>query len=129
MGVYSGAFKALTRFSCFNRRNTSSAEIVAISATVGAVYGVAVSTRDSFAAAVLIGILNGVVIAACIAGAEIFLQLGAHHLSLAGYRADYKGDHGSSLKYDQLEATYQWDLVDLENWIAGTSFGPVLQVK
>lgn len=64
-----------------------------------------------------------------IPGVELFAQLGDHHLSLAGYRADYKGDHDASLKYDQLEATYQWDLVDLENWAAGTSFGPVLHLK
>jgi hypothetical protein len=62
-------------------------------------------------------------------GGEVFVQFGDHHLSLAGYRANYRGTGGSSLKYDQLEATYQWDLVDLENWLAGTSFGPVVQVK
>ncbi|MBI5442262.1 MAG: hypothetical protein HY900_13755 [Deltaproteobacteria bacterium] len=64
-----------------------------------------------------------------IPGAEVFAQLGDHHLSLAGYRADYEGTDDSSLKYDQFEATYQWDLIDLENWIAGTSFGPALQLK
>ena len=47
--------------------------ILSISAVVGAAYGVAVSTRDAPVLAVLIGILNGVVVAACIAGTEIFL--------------------------------------------------------
>ncbi|MBI5017982.1 MAG: hypothetical protein HZB55_21150 [Deltaproteobacteria bacterium] len=64
-----------------------------------------------------------------IPGAEVFVQLGDHHLSVAGSRADYGGTDDSSLKYDQLEATYQWDLIDLENWIAGTSFGPAVQLK
>lgn len=64
-----------------------------------------------------------------IPGGEVFLRLGDHHLSVAGYRVDYSGTHDTSLEYTQLEATYQWDLIDLENWIAGTSFGPVLQAK
>lgn len=62
-------------------------------------------------------------------GAEVFAWLGDHQLSVAGYRADYEGDDGVSLEYTQYEATYQWNLVDLENWIAGTSFGPVLHAK
>ena len=33
LAVHSGAFKALTRFSSFNRRNTSSAEIVEATVT------------------------------------------------------------------------------------------------
>lgn len=47
--------------------------ILAISACVGAVYGLAVSTRESIPVSVVIGILNGVAVAACIAGTEIFL--------------------------------------------------------
>lgn len=47
--------------------------ILAISAVVGAVYGLSVSTRESMPVSLVIGILNGVVVAACIAGTEIFL--------------------------------------------------------
>lgn len=60
-------------------------------------------------------------------GVEVFAWIGDHQLSVAGQRADYEGD--ASLKYTQYEGTYQWNLVDLENWIAGTSFGPVLHAK
>lgn len=62
-------------------------------------------------------------------GLEVFAWLGDHLLSVAGHQADYEGDDGATLEYSQFEATYQWNLVDLENWLAGTSFGPVLQAK
>jgi hypothetical protein len=59
---------------------------------------------------------------------ELFLKLGAHRLAAGGTRFDYSGDRGS-LEYTMLDFTYQWDAIDLENVLAGFSFGPVLQVK
>lgn len=79
---------------------------------------------------------------------EAWLWVGRHHLSLAGARVDYSGDKvlseeivfggrtfaaagraESSLEYTMLDLAYQYDLIDLENVLAGFSLGPILQLK
>ena len=78
---------------------------------------------------------------------EAFAGLGNHHLSLSYYRADYSGtsDVGiagiifdgqtftgnisSNLEYDVYDLIYQYDLLDLENIMAGFSLGLVAKVK
>jgi hypothetical protein len=76
---------------------------------------------------------------------EAFAGLGNHHLSLSYYRADYSGtktgvdfnfggenftgDVSSNLKYDVYDLAYQYDLLDLENIMAGFSLGLVAKVK
>jgi outer membrane protein len=78
---------------------------------------------------------------------EVFLGLGNHHLSFAFYRADYDGSNlltkninfggktylagdriHSSLEYDVYDLTYRYDLLDLENILAGFSVGLVGRV-
>jgi len=79
---------------------------------------------------------------------EIFLGLGDHHLSFSFYRADYDGRETldqdinfggetftagdrikSSLDYDVYDLTYQYDVLDLENVLAGFSLGLVGRVR
>lgn len=79
---------------------------------------------------------------------EVWLWAGDHHLTLAGMKVDYSGDETlsepivfggvtfpagvqaeSSLEYLMLDLTYQYDLIDLENVLAGFSLGPIVQVK
>jgi outer membrane protein len=79
---------------------------------------------------------------------EGFVGLGNHHLSLSYYKADYSGTEtlskditfagktftanipfSSSLEYDVYDFMYQYDLLDLENILAGFSLGAVGRVK
>ncbi len=79
---------------------------------------------------------------------EIFAGFGAHHLTFTYYKADYSGserinqeikfggskfDAGtnvkSKLEYRVMDFAYQWDAIDLENILAGTSLGLVGKVK
>lgn len=79
---------------------------------------------------------------------EAFVGVGDHHLSLSYYRADYSGTNtlnnditfsgktfvaaipiSTSLEYDVYDLTYQYDLLDLENILAGFSLGLVGRVK
>ena len=79
---------------------------------------------------------------------EIFAGLGSHHLSLSYYSADYEGSKvleraidfngqtyavstsiDTSLDYDVYEIMYQYDLLDLENVLAGFSLGPLFKLK
>ena len=79
---------------------------------------------------------------------EVFAGLGDHHLSLSYYRADYSGTNtltttvnfggtifdaaaqlNSSLEYDAYDLVYRYDLLDLENIMAGFSLGLVAKVK
>ena len=78
---------------------------------------------------------------------ESFAGIGKHHLSLAYYNLDYDGDtvltkdiyfngelfHAnervvSNLKYDNYDVMYRYDLIDLENFLAGGSLGLVARV-
>jgi outer membrane protein len=78
----------------------------------------------------------------------IFLGLGDHHLSFSFYRADYDGRETltqdinfggeifpaghrikSSLDYDVYDFTYQYDVLNLENVLAGFSLGLVGRVE
>jgi hypothetical protein len=79
---------------------------------------------------------------------EAFLGFGDHHLSFSFYRAKYDGRETldqdinfggetfpvgdrikSSLEYDVYDITYQYDVLDLENFLAGFSLGLVGRVK
>ena len=76
---------------------------------------------------------------------EAFAGLGNHHLSLSYYKADYSGtstvagiifdgqlftgDIKSNMEYDVYDLVYQYDLLDLENSLAGFSLGLVAKVK
>jgi hypothetical protein len=79
---------------------------------------------------------------------EAFVGLGDHHLSLSYYHADYSGTNTlsepinfagedfvvgttvtSSLEYDVYDLMYQYDLLDLENILAGFSLGAVGRIK
>ena len=79
---------------------------------------------------------------------EVFLGAGKHHLSLTYYKADYSGsttlkenitfgdetftvgtDVDSSLEYTVMDFAYQYDLINLENFLAGGSLGLVGKVK
>jgi hypothetical protein len=78
---------------------------------------------------------------------EVFSGIGKHHLSLAFYNLDYDGDtvltkdiyfngelfHAnervvSNLKYDNYDVMYRYDLIDLENFLAGGSLGLVARM-
>jgi hypothetical protein len=78
---------------------------------------------------------------------EVFAGIGKHHLSLAFYNLDYNGDtvltkdiyfNGelfqvnervvSSLEYDNYDVMYRYDLIDLENFLAGGSLGLVARL-
>jgi len=79
---------------------------------------------------------------------EVFIGSDDHHLSFSFYRADYDGtatltediNFGgetfpagdrikSSLEYDVYDLTYQYDLLDLENVLAGFSLGLVGRLR
>ena len=79
---------------------------------------------------------------------EGFVGLGNHHLSLSYYNADYSGTKtlteeftfagkdftanipfSSSLEYSVYDFMYQYDLLDLENILAGFSLGAVGRIK
>lgn len=77
---------------------------------------------------------------------EGFVGLGNHHLSLSYYKADYSGTEtltdpitfsgvtfsglvSSSLEYNVFDFMYQYDLLDLENILAGFSLGAVGRIK
>ena len=78
---------------------------------------------------------------------EVFAGIGKHHLSMAFYKLDYDGDsvltkdvnfngelfHAnerivSSLTYDNYDLMYRYDLIDLENFLAGGSLGLVARM-
>jgi hypothetical protein len=78
---------------------------------------------------------------------EVFAGIGKHHFSLAFFNADYDGDtvlteeiyfNGelfkvhervvSSLEYDHYDVMYRYDLIDLENLLAGGSLGLVARL-
>jgi hypothetical protein len=78
---------------------------------------------------------------------EVFAGIGKHHLSLAFYNLDYDGDtvltkdiyfkgelfHAnervvSSLEYNHYDVMYRYDLIDLENFLAGGSLGLVARL-
>lgn len=76
---------------------------------------------------------------------EAFIGAGNHHLSLSYYNADYSGTNtvtdlifsgetfnglvSSSLEYDVYDVMYRYDLLDLENVLAGFSLGIVGRVE
>lgn len=79
---------------------------------------------------------------------EAFVGLGNHHLSLSYYNADYSGTNtvsrdiifagrtftanipiSSSLEYDVYDVMYRYDLLNLENVLAGFSLGIVGRVE
>ena len=79
---------------------------------------------------------------------EAFIGFGNHHLTFSFYRADYKGTATltkdinvggdiypvgdrikSRLEYDVFDLTYQYDLLDLENVLAGFSLGLVGRLR
>ena len=79
---------------------------------------------------------------------EAFIGAGNHHFSLAYTDIDYSGTKtltksivfngqtysanalvNSSIEYQQIDFTYQYDFLNLENILAGFSLGGVLQVK
>lgn len=80
--------------------------------------------------------------------AEVYFGVGKHHFSLMYTPLDYTGDavltkpvsfNGSlypagsaahsEFKATMLDLDYQYDLVNLENFLAGFSFGPLVKVK
>ncbi len=79
---------------------------------------------------------------------EVFVGLGNHHLSFTHTDIDYSGrktltdeikfrgatypgsaEVSSSIEYKMMDFLYQYDLLDLENILAGFSLGGVFQVK
>jgi len=79
---------------------------------------------------------------------EVFCGIGRHHLSLSFYGADYEGSARLSqaivfggttfnldetveadLEYDVIDVMYRYDLLDLENVLAGFSIGVVGRVE
>ena len=81
-------------------------------------------------------------------GVKLFAGLGSHHLSVEAMRVTYKGtytqneeiifggivipitaDGDFELDYAMVDAIYRWDLIDLENVLAGFSLGPILSGK
>jgi outer membrane protein len=79
---------------------------------------------------------------------EAFVGLGDHHLSLTYTEIDYSGENrltreitfggetysigadvDSSIQYSMIDLHYQYDILDLENILAGFSLGAVAQVK
>ena len=78
---------------------------------------------------------------------EVLAGIGRHHLSLSFYSADYEGDvvlsqdiifNGelyqvnervvSNLEYDNYDFMYRYDVLDLENFLAGGSLGLVARL-
>ncbi|TAL17338.1 hypothetical protein EPN96_05800 [bacterium] len=84
-----------------------------------------------------------------IPGVRAFFGIGDHHISVSGQAATYDGtktisediswgdtvivsagQKGSfTYDYTMIDATYQYDLIDLENVAAGFSLGPVFNLK
>jgi hypothetical protein len=79
---------------------------------------------------------------------EVFAGLGRHHLSFSFYSAEYEGDKTFSeavnfngklfnadmkldnkIEYTVYDFVYQWDLINLENMLAGGSLGLVGKIK
>jgi outer membrane protein len=79
---------------------------------------------------------------------EAFVGAGRHHLDLGYTKIDYSGSNvltrtiifngetypisslvSSSIEYKMIDFHYQYDLIDLENVLAGFSLGGVFQVK
>lgn len=79
---------------------------------------------------------------------EAFVGFGDHHFSVSAMQVDYSGSETltgqivfkgeiyaisenvkSSLKYDMVDAEYQYDIIDLENILAGFSVGVIGKVK
>lgn len=79
---------------------------------------------------------------------EAFIGAGNHHLSAAYYKAEYSGTAtltrdinfngisfpdgaltASALEYDAYDVMYWYDLIDLENFLAGGSLGLVGRVE
>jgi len=79
---------------------------------------------------------------------EVFVAAGRHHIMLGYHQADYKGNkvldqdvvfngevyHASDtirseLEFTAMEGMYQYDVIDLENILAGFSIGLVGKVK
>lgn len=79
---------------------------------------------------------------------EAFVGLGDHLLSVSAMEVDYSGseilavditfngvdftattDVDSSLKYQMIDAEYRWNLIDLENILAGFSIGVIGKIK
>lgn len=79
---------------------------------------------------------------------EVFAGIGKHHLNLSYYNAQYEGENtlsrdiafngvgfhdgdkvATSLDYDMYDLMYQYDLLDLENILAGFSIGAVGRIK
>jgi hypothetical protein len=79
---------------------------------------------------------------------EVFAGLGSHHFSFTYYKAEYSGtdtpnedlvfgdatfpldnEVDTTLEYTVMDFAYQWDVIDLENFLAGASLGIVGKVK
>ena len=79
---------------------------------------------------------------------DIFAGFGDHHLIFTYYKVDYSGSEklkdeiefgdttfpagvkvDSKLEYTVMDFAYQWDAIDLENFLAGASLGLVGKVK
>jgi outer membrane protein len=79
---------------------------------------------------------------------EAFVGLGDHHFSVSAMHIDYSGSETltesitfkgeiyavnenvkSTLQYDMIDAEYQYDVIDLENILAGFSVGVIGKVK
>ena len=79
---------------------------------------------------------------------EVFLGAGRHHIMLGYHQMDYKGDKAldqdvvfngevyqandtirTELEFTSMEGMYQYDVIDLENILAGFSIGLVGKVK
>lgn len=79
---------------------------------------------------------------------DIFAGFGDHHLLFTYYKADYSGSEklkkdiefggttfpanakvDSELEYTVMDFAYQWDAIDLENFLAGASLGLIGKVK
>ncbi len=76
---------------------------------------------------------------------DAWVWLGDHQLILSAARVEYSGsknlggvtfggktfsgDTDASLEYTSIDLAYRYDLIDLENILAGFSLGPIVQVK
>jgi len=79
---------------------------------------------------------------------DIFAGFGNHHLLFTYYKVEYSGSEklkddiefggttfpagdkvDSELEYSVMDFAYQWDAIDLENFLAGASLGLVGKVK
>lgn len=79
---------------------------------------------------------------------EVFAGIGKHHISVMYTKADYSGDENlernivfngrnytvgtnveSDLEFTMIDAEYQYDIIDLENILAGFSIGIIGKIK